>query len=360
MKKYAIILFLGLYLASGLWSNPFTGNKKTPAPIRTEQTPEFIIRQQAQLHTTLGNYIYEWTQTYSIRAFWTIISAAFFYGCIHALGPGHRKGLVFSFYLSKPAPMWEPAFTSLILAGLHGISSIALLLIFRNVGGALSVRTAAASIYMEGFSLILLLLLSIASILHMLAHIFPHKFLHFQIGRRKAGQIPLHSRTTTPPIGRTQHIPQKLQTATETPDTAHKLRIDTGFPHGCGTIYDRTRYHAVQPRIRAEQMQWGVFLLSGIYPCPAALLVLVLVSTLDAAGIGVAAIISMSVGMAIPITAVAYLAWSGRMRLFKRISKTQHYLEMAALLLGLTAYSVIFIFSLITVLPFLKGLVMQF
>ena len=82
-----------------------------------------------------------------------------------------------------------------------------------------------------------------------------------------------------------------------------------------------------------------------------------LVSTLDAAGIGVAAVVSISAGMAVPIIALAYLAWAGRQRLFKRMQKTQKYAETAALLLGLAAYSAIFVFSLIAVAPFLKNLV---
>ena len=94
-----------------------------------------------------------------------------------------------------------------------------------------------------------------------------------------------------------------------------------------------------------------------MYPCPAALLALVLVSTLDAAGIGIIAVIGMSAGMAIPITAAAYLAWTGRQRLFTRIGKTQKYAETAALVLALAAYSAIFIFSLTAVLPSLKSLI---
>lgn len=348
MKKHMVVFVFGCCLAAGMWSNPFIGNKKTPTPIRTEQTPDFIIRHQAQLHTKLGDYIYEWTQTNSLQAFWTIIAAAFFYGCIHALGPGHRKALVFSFYLSKKAPVWEPAVTSLILAGLHGITSIVLLLIFRNVGGALSVQTESATIYLEGFSFILLLLLSAASILHLLAHAFPNRFPHFRIGRSKATQKPQQAarlRTMQTADG-VSHAPQQLHPA-------------AGLSHeyGYGTLYKHTLRNAVQPRPTAGTVQWGVFLLSGIYPCPAALLVLALVSTLDAVGVGIAAIISMSVGMAIPITAAAYLAWNGRKRLFKRISKTQRYLEAAALLFGFAAYGTIFIVSLITVLPFLKGLI---
>ena len=84
---------------------------------------------------------------------------------------------------------------------------------------------------------------------------------------------------------------------------------------------------------------------------------LVLVTTLDAAGIGIIAVIGISAGMAIPITVAAYLAWTGRQQLFKRIGKTQKYAETAAMLLALIAYGAIFIFSLIAVLPFLKSLI---
>ena len=121
-------------------------------------------------------------------------------------------------------------------------------------------------------------------------------------------------------------------------------------------IRDRYKNYRSQHRT-AGNIQWGAFLLSGIYPCPAALLVLVLVSTLDAAGIGIIAVIGISAGMAIPITVAAYLAWTGRQRLFKRIGKTQKYAETAALVLSLAAYSAIFIFSFIAVLPFIKSVI---
>ncbi|EPF29036.1 hypothetical protein HMPREF9195_01281 [Treponema medium ATCC 700293] len=320
--RRGIILFVFCIMTVGLWANPFTGKKDTPAPIRTEKTADFIVNRQAQLHTKLGDSIYEWTQTNSAQAFWTIIALAFFYGIVHALGPGHRKTLVFSFYLTRQAPAWEPAVTSLILAGLHGIMSILLLLIFRNVSGALSAHTDSAAIYLEGFSFILLMLLSVASILHLLSGIFPNRFPRFRFSRRSLA-----------------------------PGQSSKPAYNTGS-------YGSARYKNHRPQYSsAGNIQWGAFLLSGIYPCPAALLVLVLVSTLDAAGIGIIAVIGMSIGMAIPITVAAYLAWTGRQRLFKRIGKTQKYAETAALVLSLAAYSAIFIFSLTAVLPFIKSVI---
>ena len=60
--------------------------------------------------------------------------------------------------------------------------------------------------------------------------------------------------------------------------------------------------------------------------------------------------------MAVPVTAAAYLGWSGRQRLFKRIPKTQTYLERTALALGFAAYCIILIFSLTAVLPFIRAL----
>ena len=321
MQKYGLIFFLFFSITAGsLSASPFTGNKDAPAPVRTGKPSEFIVNQQARLHTKLGDYIYEWTQTNSIRTFWTIIGLAFFYGFIHALGPGHRKTLVFSFYLSKKAPAWEPAVTSIILAGLHGVTSIVLLLIFRNVSGALSAHTNAIAIYLEGFSFILLMLLSIVSVLHLLSHIFPHRFPHMHFG---CGCASEHTH----------------------------YEHHEGSGHSCGGKEHKEHRHST------EQAQWAAFLLSGIYPCPAALLVLVLVSSLKAVGMGILAIISMSIGMAIPITAIAYLAWTGRQSLFKRMQKTQKYVETVALALGLAAYGSIFVFSLIAAFPFIKSLI---
>lgn len=306
MRKYIIVLLLLYTGAVILFANPFTGTKKTPAPVRSEKPSEFIVNEQAKLHTRLGDYMYEWAQTNSAQAFWAIMWLAFFYGFMHALGPGHRKTLVFSFYIGKPAPVWEPLLTSLVLAGLHGLTSIVLLLIFRNVSGAISVHTASAAIYLEGFSFIILLVLSSLSILHLLSHAFPHRFRHFHFG--------------------------------------------------CGGHCHHTCTHEHHTHGKAEKMQWSAFMLSGIYPCPAALLVLVLVTSMDAAGLGVLTVISMSLGMTIPITIVAYLAWAGRAHLFSRMRTAEKYVQAVSLILGITAYGTIFIFSLVAVWPFLKSL----
>lgn len=324
MKCCITICFFFCIAARILSANPFTGGKNKVAPIRREKPSDFIVKGQAQLHTKLGAAIYEWTQSNTTRAFFTIIYLSFFYGIMHALGPGHRKALVFSFYLTRHAPVWEPAVTSLALAALHSITSITLLLIFRGVRGALSARTDCAALYLEGFSLILLLVLSAASIVHMCAGVFSRMPLRSVFGRK-----------TSP-----------------TQKGSMRTVISSSGAYGAARY---KQYHT--PHTAAYNIQWGTFLLSGLYPCPASLLVLVLVSSLDAFGIGIVAIAGISVGMTLPITAVAYTAWMGRVRLFQRISKTQKRVEIVAVVLALVAYSAIFILSLTAVLPFIKSLI---
>ena len=365
--RYGVILCVFCTMIGALWANPFTGKKDTPAPIRTEKPADFMVNRQAQLHTKLGDAIYEWTQTHSAQAFWAIIALAFFYGIIHALGPGHRKALVFSFYLTRNAPAWEPAVTSLTLAGLHGVTSLLVLLIFRNVSGAISAHTDSAAIYLEGLSLILLLLLSGASILHLLAGIFPNRFPHFRLSRRSvapaqngkaAFNTGRHGFGSGVSTGSGSSSLSSASSGSASDSSTGYGSVSFGSASYGSANYGAARYKNYRPQRRnAENIQWGVFLLSGMYPCPAALLVLVLVSTLDAAGIGIIAIIGISAGMAVPITVAAYFAWAGRQRLFKRIGKTQRYAETIALVLSLAAYSAIFIFSLTAVLPFIKSVI---
>ncbi|MGP1529143.1 MAG: HoxN/HupN/NixA family nickel/cobalt transporter [Treponema sp.] len=311
-------IFLLLCTCCMLYANPFTKSQTAPAPVRTGQPSEFITAQQAMLHTRLGEYLYEWSKTNSTQAFWSIMGLAFLYGFLHALGPGHRKTIVFSFYLTRAAPIWEPLVTSVVLAGLHGITTICLLLLFRNAKGTFSGNTASAVAYLEGISFLVLLLLSLFSLLHLFSHVFPEKLHWFHFGCGCGAHTHGHD------------------------------------GHECAAHHEHS-LHRHEHSTRNARIQWAAFVLSGIYPCPAALLVLVLVLSLDALGLGIIAVVSMSVGMVLPIMIVAYLAWAGRERLFHRLRAQQKYMNIITLVLGVAAYGFIFVFSCSAVKPFLMS-----
>ena len=251
IQKKLLFSFFFLFASFSVFANPFTGNKNSPSPVQQGKPNKTITEGQRFLHERLGDYIQEWKNDRSIKDLALILFFAFLYGILHAIGPGHRKTVIFSFYLTRSSPMLEPLWVASILAFSHAGVALVLAFIFSGVAGAISVNANDASIYMEASSFILLILLSFFSILHVV-------FEHIIKGKHEI--------------------------------TAHR-----------------------------EKIKLGTLLLSGLYPCPAALLVLVLTFALDIVGIGVLAIIAMSFGMCIPITISGYIAWMGRKKVFEKL-----------------------------------------
>jgi len=285
--KLLIVLFYS-FLSYHLFANPFTGNKNSPSPVRQGRPSTQIMESQRFLHERLAEYISEWNENSSYRSFFILLFFSFLYGVIHAIGPGHRKTVIFSFYITRRANVFEPLWVSFVLAFSHGGVALLLAFIFRGVAGAMSVNTNDASIYLEGFSFILLIFLSFFSIIHV---IFDHIIAH----------------------------------------------------HECCSK-------------ASEKLKLSALLLSGLYPCPAAILVLVLAFALKIIATGVFAIIAMSLGMCIPITISGYIAWAGRKSLFNKMKnkKLASYISIGLELFG---YVFLFLFSLYTAMPFILSLI---
>jgi len=287
----SLILLFMLIKPQGVFANPFTGNKNSPSPMRQKQPSTQVVQGQRFLHMKLGEFIQNWSETAKTKDFLLIMLFAFLYGVIHAIGPGHRKTVIFSFYITRHAHKLEPFITSFILAFSHGGVALILALLFKGVAGAITVNTNDATIYLEGFSFVLLILLSTFSILHIVI----------------------------------DHI-----------------------------IKDHTHQHENPNKIR-----FITLLLSGLYPCPAALLVLTLTFALNIVRTGIIAVFAMSLGMCVPITVSAYIAWAGRTRLFNRL-KDKKKIAIGSTCFELAGYLFLLIFSIYTSLPFLLGLLHRF
>ena len=280
-------LFSLLVLPTCAFANPFTGNKNSPSPVRQQQPSTSIVEGQRFLHQRLGEYIQNWSENATSKDFFLIILFSFLYGVIHAIGPGHRKTVIFSFYITRHSHKLEPLFVAFVLAFSHGGVALLLALIFKGVAGAMSVNTHDASIYLEGFSFLLLIALSSFSIVHVvLDHLITHKH----------------------------------------------------------TDYEKT-----------EKMRLATLLLSGLYPCPAALLVLTLTFALGIVPTGIIAIFAMSAGMCVPITVSGYIAWYGRQGLFNRL-KDKKKIAISSTIFELLGYLFLLAFSLYTSMPFIFSL----
>lgn len=280
-----------LALASPSFANPFASGGAEPgepavSPVRASRPSERIVVGQLEFRERLASLIGEWKDTGSARSLWAMLAVAFAYGFLHALGPGHRKTIVFSMYVARKAPAGEPALVGFLLAGLHGGAAIGVLLAIRGVSGALSTRASSVAVWMEGGSYLLLIAL--------------------------AGFL-----------------------------SAKAL---------CALL------SSCPPR-PATRMGLGALLLSGAYPCPGAILVLILSLTLDIVPVGMLAVASMSLGMSVPIVAAGYLAWFGRARLFMSLKMEEDRIGRISAGVELMGYLTLLAVSVYVALPFAASLV---
>lgn len=281
--KYIFFIFF-IFQFFFLYANPFTGKKNSPSPVYQSRPSENILKYQRVLNQKLGDYIADWKENQSLSILIPILGLSFLYGLVHAAGPGHRKSIVFSFYLTREANKLEPLFTSIGLAGMHGGAALVLMLIFKGLSGAILSHSNDAMVYMEGISFLILIVLSIYGII------------------------------------------------------------------------DAVRDICIKKHSNNKKLTLGAILLSGIYPCPAAMLVLVLTLSLDALGLGVLSVISMSLGMSIPIVISAYLAWAGRTGLFYRLKNKENLMVLIASILQIGVYIFLLYISVTTSLPFILSL----
>ncbi|UTC62741.1 hypothetical protein E4O05_02245 [Treponema sp. OMZ 787] len=284
MRKSLIFIVFFTLNISLLFANPFTGKKNSPVPVYQGQPSENILHGQRILNQKLGDYISSWKENKNFDILVSILAISFLYGLVHAAGPGHRKTIIFSFYLTKESNGLEPLFTGLALAGMHGGAAIILMMIFKGLSGAILSRSNNAMIYMEGISFLILIVLSLYGIIDAVKDINTKK------------------------------------------DSNHK------------------------------KLKLGAILISGIYPCPAAMLVLVLAVSLDILALGIFAAIAMSLGMSIPIIASGYLAWAGRTSLFYRLKNKERLVAITGSILQIGAYGFLLYISLKTALPFILSL----
>lgn len=277
-----------------LRANPFTsepavrdghGGLPEPAAVRTARPDESLIQRQMALRNRIAEMFVQWKDGSNPSALRILLVLSFLYGVFHALGPGHRKTVIFSIYLARQAPVMEPGLTGLLLALLHGGTAVVVLLALQGVTGAISARADQISRWMEGGSYVLLIILALVLAVRALVEV---------------------------------------------------VRVPGGKKKAAASL--------------------GAVLLSGIYPCPGAVLVLVLALTLDMLFVGVLAVFAMSLGMSIPIIAAGYLAWFGRTGIFLGLRAREDRIARLSAGVEFAGYLLLLGFSLYMAQPFLLSL----
>jgi len=191
-KKNLIILLFSIYFLVPLvlYSDPFTGG--TDKDLRPQATrapsvflPDGFNKFQLEIREKSADFLDQFRNTPSTGSVVLFLLAVFFYGILHGAGPGHRKTVVFTLFLSRPAKKWEPLAAGFLSAGLHAGSSLVLFIFFNLIWQSVSTFSDSENIsfYLEGWTFIALATGAVILIVIKVISLTLHKKLqHSQTG----------------------------------------------------------------------------------------------------------------------------------------------------------------------------------
>ena len=236
---------------------------------------EALVGIQQRMHATLRELMV------TVRAggieVWMVLSVlGLFYGVVHSLLPGHRKMLLFSYFLSRNAPLRHGMIAGVALGALHALTAL---------------TVVAVGYYV--------LQLSLAATVEQATALISRVTAVFIVG---LGALLLFTH----------------------------LRELVAQHHG----HSHAHGHA-ETNPAAGRGFLSALIVSGIVPCPGATMVLLLAVALAAIPAGVVVVASMSVGMAVTLSLLSVLTilFKSRMRELldsERGHRLHMWFEMAA------------------------------
>ncbi len=178
-SKILIGLFIATVFFAALSANPFVTRKTKlsySAPVATGRLPNWLVTAQQGVRENMSVIFKDIKTGKGVSAYLLLVMLAFFYGLLHAAGPGHRKSIVFSLFISKRAEWWEPLYAGFLLAVLHAFMSVFLILAIKLAAGrVLSLFVEQAAVYLELASYILLLLIAVTLVGYKIYNVLRHK-----------------------------------------------------------------------------------------------------------------------------------------------------------------------------------------
>lgn len=206
------------------------------------------------------------------RSFWLFLLCSFGYGILHALGPGHGKSIVVSYFLSHPGKYLHGALMGHTLTFVHVFSAVILLAFVRLVLGmigGMSFERASKHLSTVSYSLLIVL-----GVLLLGKSVYDLK---------------------------QRHCTRRENTPVET--------------------------------FKLKPLMLTAFI-TGLVPCPGAALILIFAITQRIVWAGLAAIFCMAAGMGITTTTFALLAIASRKTLFRLTADRQKLLQWSQLALS--------------------------
>jgi nickel/cobalt exporter len=206
-------------------------------------------------------------------SFLLFLILSFVYGVVHALGPGHGKSIVFSYFLSRPGKYVHGALMGNLITFIHVFSAVAIVM-----GFYLALKTTGLSSFedvrgtLEKISYAFLMVLGIFLIAYKVHELRAGKLIDFQ----------------------------EYQTA------------------------ETDRRHLVL-----------VAVATGVVPCPGAALIILFTITLDILVPGLFAMVCIALGMGVTTTLFAFFSIASRNTIFRVTVKKQRIFAISSAALSL-------------------------
>ena len=231
---------------------------------------------QRDLHIELAEAI-QAVKTKGLAASWVLISLSFFYGIFHAAGPGHGKVVISTYILTHESQLRRGLLISVVCALCQGFTAI---LVVAFTAGLLDFTLRQAQGTVVGLEALSYSLVAILGLILVLSRVISLSGLIRNSTTRIQEDLPRSARG--------QQNKNYLISA------------------NCGHVHGPSRNDLETP------LSWksfsGIVASIGLRPCSGAVLVLLAAFALNLHWAGVGAVLAMSVGTAITVSALACLS----------------------------------------------------
>lgn len=267
----AVVLTL-LLAARPAWANPFTSGQGPGSSSPSLSLPGLLpmptwFRElQRDLHREIARALQDPEQGLVLLGWVVLLGVA--YGALHSLLPGHQKGLVVAFFLAKAAPAWHALWTALLFGLAHLVSS---LLLYGSI--------LALSALTEG-------LMSLGEGSEVVGGVFQRLSA---LGMLGVGGFLLW-------------------------ETFRAVR------QGHGACTCAHHGHEERPEELTPKRYLGLLLVAALTPCPGTMLVLLFAFSLGVPILGLAALLGISVGVALVLGLLALLTILARQHAWSALS----------------------------------------
>ncbi|MFP4330245.1 MAG: hypothetical protein ACLFP6_05985, partial [Spirochaetaceae bacterium] len=193
MRRRVAVVLLILSLAAPLGAqqaNPFTGGppRERMEEERSEQRPRGgggssfalrLARTQGELQQQMAGFIRALNGERSALIWAYLLGFGVLYGVVHTLLPGHRKTVLFSYFLTEEATPWHGVVAGFGLGLLHVATAVVIVVgSYTLIEISINAAISQANYYIQQASAWLIVALGSVFLVSKIRHLFDHRRAH--------------------------------------------------------------------------------------------------------------------------------------------------------------------------------------